>query len=276
MVDTGPMWIGQLAELAGTTTRTVRHYHRSGLLDEPPRRPNGYREYTMADAIRLMRIRWLADSGVPLAAIPGMLDCAAPTAAAATPPRPIEADLEALIAGIDAQRAVLARRRERLITMLDDARRGRPLSPLPARLADLFRAVVDAESTPPATAAAVRRERDMVEALALSGTAPDGILEGFTALLADPQRRERYLHLLGRWAALERRDPASVRDETAAIADALAGLMAGWYDDAADAADGPGGDAPAPLLGEVVADPAQREVVRLLHARVRADDRGAP
>src|SRR5699024_11360520 len=44
------------------------------LLDEPPRRSNGYRDYTMADVVRLMRIRWLAGSGVPLDAIAGMLD----------------------------------------------------------------------------------------------------------------------------------------------------------------------------------------------------------
>lgn len=34
---------GQLAEIARTTTRTVRHYHRFGLLNEPQRRSNGYR-----------------------------------------------------------------------------------------------------------------------------------------------------------------------------------------------------------------------------------------
>jgi DNA-binding transcriptional MerR regulator len=35
----------ELAELAGTTVNTVRHYHRIGLLDEPERRNNGYKEY---------------------------------------------------------------------------------------------------------------------------------------------------------------------------------------------------------------------------------------
>ncbi|MEQ3553652.1 WhiB family transcriptional regulator [Pseudonocardia nematodicida] len=33
----------QLAELAGTTVRAVRHYHEVGLLDEPARRANGYK-----------------------------------------------------------------------------------------------------------------------------------------------------------------------------------------------------------------------------------------
>jgi DNA-binding transcriptional MerR regulator len=31
----------QLAELTGTTLRTVRHYHDVGLLEEPKRRANG-------------------------------------------------------------------------------------------------------------------------------------------------------------------------------------------------------------------------------------------
>jgi DNA-binding transcriptional MerR regulator len=35
----------QLAELAGATVNTIRHYHRLGLLDEPERRHNGYKQY---------------------------------------------------------------------------------------------------------------------------------------------------------------------------------------------------------------------------------------
>ncbi|QDQ96954.1 MerR family transcriptional regulator [Tomitella fengzijianii] len=268
------MRIGQVAELAGTTTRTVRYYHRLGLLDEPPRRSNGYREYAMPDAIRLMRIRWLAESGVPLESVAGMLDGAGGGTAGPPMARPVEADLTALIAGIDEQRAVLARRRTRLAAMLDDAHHCRPLSPLPARLAGLFRDVLVAESTTPAARAALQIEQDMVEALTLSGKAPDGLLDGFTGLLADPDRRTRYLDLLGRWAELEHRDPEAVREEIAAITEALAGLMAHWYEGGGGdgpAAAGTAGDAPQDpaLLGDVVNDPAQREVVARLHRRIR-------
>lgn len=59
----------ELAEMAGTTVNTVRHYHRSGLLPEPDRLSNGYKQYTVAHLIRLLRIRRLADLGVPLAQI---------------------------------------------------------------------------------------------------------------------------------------------------------------------------------------------------------------
>lgn len=59
----------QLAELAGTTLKTVRHYHKIGLLDEPERSANGYKQYGVAHLIRLLRIRRLVDLGVPLSGI---------------------------------------------------------------------------------------------------------------------------------------------------------------------------------------------------------------
>ena len=43
--------ISELANLVGVTVRTVRHYHRLGLLPEPERRGNGYRSYGPADLI---------------------------------------------------------------------------------------------------------------------------------------------------------------------------------------------------------------------------------
>ncbi|MGH9103845.1 MAG: MerR family transcriptional regulator [Acidimicrobiales bacterium] len=58
--------VGELAELAGVTTRTIRHYHRIGLLPEPPRQDNGYRVYCLRDAARLLRIRRLVDLGLSL------------------------------------------------------------------------------------------------------------------------------------------------------------------------------------------------------------------
>jgi len=59
----------ELAELAGTTVNTVRHYHRLGLLDEPDRRYNGYKQYGVPHLVRLLRIRRLSDLGVPLSQI---------------------------------------------------------------------------------------------------------------------------------------------------------------------------------------------------------------
>jgi DNA-binding transcriptional MerR regulator len=59
----------ELATLAGTTVNTIRHYHRLGLLEEPDRRHNGYKQYETLDLVRLLRIRRLAELGVPLSRI---------------------------------------------------------------------------------------------------------------------------------------------------------------------------------------------------------------
>ncbi|WUR85861.1 MerR family transcriptional regulator [Streptomyces phaeochromogenes] len=59
----------QLAEPANTTVNTVRHYHRLGLLNEPERRYNGYKQYEVQQLVSLLRIRRLAELGVPLAQI---------------------------------------------------------------------------------------------------------------------------------------------------------------------------------------------------------------
>ena len=59
----------ELAELAGTTVNTIRHYHALGLLEEPERRYNGYKQYGIRHLVKLLRIRRLAELGVPLAHI---------------------------------------------------------------------------------------------------------------------------------------------------------------------------------------------------------------
>jgi len=65
--------IGRLAAYAGVTIKAVRHYHRRGLLEEPPRDSSGYRRYTAEHAIDLVKIKTLAEAGVPLARIKELL-----------------------------------------------------------------------------------------------------------------------------------------------------------------------------------------------------------
>jgi DNA-binding transcriptional MerR regulator len=65
--------IGQLAAYAGVTIKAVRHYHKRGLLEEPSRDSSGYRRYTAEHAIALIKIRTLAEAGVPLARIKELL-----------------------------------------------------------------------------------------------------------------------------------------------------------------------------------------------------------
>lgn len=62
----------QLAELAGTTVRAVRHYHEVGLLEEPERGSNGYKKYSSTHLVRVLRIKRLADLGIPLSQIAAM------------------------------------------------------------------------------------------------------------------------------------------------------------------------------------------------------------
>ncbi|RFA07134.1 MerR family transcriptional regulator [Subtercola boreus] len=64
-----PWSTSQLAELAGTTIKAVRHYHEIGLLDEPERKTNGYKQYQVAHFLRLLQITRLSALGVPLAQI---------------------------------------------------------------------------------------------------------------------------------------------------------------------------------------------------------------
>jgi DNA-binding transcriptional MerR regulator len=66
--------ISQLAAYAGVTVRAVRHYHQVGLLPEPERDTSGYRSYDAAAVIALVRIRTLAESGVPLARVHELLE----------------------------------------------------------------------------------------------------------------------------------------------------------------------------------------------------------
>ncbi|MFI9059421.1 MerR family transcriptional regulator [Streptomyces anulatus] len=61
--------IGQLARSVGVSVKTVRVYHDKGLLPEPGRDASGYRRYGADDAIDLIKIRTLAEAGVPLARI---------------------------------------------------------------------------------------------------------------------------------------------------------------------------------------------------------------
>lgn len=71
---TNGLTIGQAAAFASVTVKTVRHYHRLGLVAEPKRDDSGYRRYGSTDLLRLVQVRTLAGAGVPLAEIGDLLD----------------------------------------------------------------------------------------------------------------------------------------------------------------------------------------------------------
>jgi DNA-binding transcriptional MerR regulator len=99
--------IGQLASYAGVTIRAVRHYHHIGLLPEPERDPSGYRRYQAAAVVRLIRIRTLAEAGVPLVRVRELLDADPATFAAAT--TEIDRQLRAQIRALQEHRRRIAR-----------------------------------------------------------------------------------------------------------------------------------------------------------------------
>src|SRR3954452_2719521 len=98
--------IGQLASYAGVTIRAVRHYHQIGLLLEPERDASGYRTYDAVAVVRLIRIRTLAEAGVPLARVRELLDADAQTFAAAT--TEIDRQLRAQIRALQEHRRRIA------------------------------------------------------------------------------------------------------------------------------------------------------------------------
>jgi len=75
MVDATADWsIQDIARIAGTTSRTLRHYDELGLLTPSRIAANGYRHYDRDSLVRLQRILLLRDLGLGLPAIARVLD----------------------------------------------------------------------------------------------------------------------------------------------------------------------------------------------------------
>jgi DNA-binding transcriptional MerR regulator len=161
------MRIGELATAVGVTTRTVRHYHHLGLLPEPDRRPNGYRDYGLRHAVVLARIRRLTELGLGLAEVRDVL--------ADDEGRDLEEVLAELDEDLARQEAAIRERRARLRALRE---RGQPADgPVSPELAALFAGM---ERFPESPMAAKDRE-----VLALIETA------------AGPGERERLAAVLG-------------------------------------------------------------------------------
>lgn len=104
----------EIAQLAGVTVRALRHYHAIGLLPEPPRSENGYRDYGADELVRLLRIKRLSSLGFSLASISDALDEMDANLADAAGPRADEAldeldrELELQIERLQEQRRTIA------------------------------------------------------------------------------------------------------------------------------------------------------------------------
>ncbi len=107
------MRIGEIAALVGVTPRTVRHYHQLGLLPEPERRANGYRDYGLRQAVVLARIRRLTELGLGLAEVRDVL--------ADDAGRELAEVLEELDADLERQQTAIGERRARLAVLMQQA-----------------------------------------------------------------------------------------------------------------------------------------------------------
>lgn len=102
-----PMRSKEVAELAGVSVRTLRHYHQIGVLPEPERGANGYRHYGLAHVATLLRIRRLTELGVPLDRVPQLLDDA--TGSSSDVLLELDRELAAQVERLEAQRREIAR-----------------------------------------------------------------------------------------------------------------------------------------------------------------------
>ncbi|MBC8172170.1 MAG: MerR family transcriptional regulator [Anaerolineae bacterium] len=99
--------IGEMARLLGVTPKTVRHYHKLGLIPEPERSEGGYRLYATADLFHLQRIRRLQALGLSLQQIRFILD-------ADDPDSLLRLTLEGLQSELAAQQRRIEERRQRI------------------------------------------------------------------------------------------------------------------------------------------------------------------
>ncbi|RII17017.1 Mercuric resistance operon regulatory protein [Streptomyces sp. YIM 130001] len=248
------MRIGEIAALAGVTPRAVRHYHHLGLLPEPERLPNGYRAYGVRHAVELARIRRLTELGLALVEIRDVL--------ADDEGRELAEVLDELDQDLARQEVEIRSRRERLATVLDQARSGGipPEGPVSPALAELLQAIAPSDS------AMARKDRGHLALLdsMVDDEQREVFLGALRPLAEDPELAARTTQL---YTALDELADAPADDPriaplaaeaSAAVPDAVLRMIASEL----PAADHPFGEA---LLGDFA--PAQAEVV----ARLMAD-----
>ncbi len=99
----GQMRIGQLADLLRVSTKTIRHYHKLGLMPKANRSKKGYRLYGVADVYRLKIILRLKELGFSLSDIGGILQAKDADAALKKQLELLAEDLTAKIEGFSQQ-----------------------------------------------------------------------------------------------------------------------------------------------------------------------------
>ena len=205
------MRVAEIAELTGTTVRTVRYYHSLGLLPIPHER-GGWRDYDLSHVARLSRIRWLVQAGVSLETITRVLDEPeatgveriddAPAAEAHSAAGSVVEDLAGALSAVEDHLAEVTRQRDMLAGLLERARTGSTVSPMSPRMAAFFDRLEQA-APDEATRCAVRKERDLTDLACYRGQMPPEA----EFLFVDPDPRYDAESL-----ALYSQDPAELSD----------------------------------------------------------------
>lgn len=125
------MRIGELAEAADTTAKTLRFYEEQGLLPPAERTSAGYRDYTPESIARIDFIHRGQAAGLTLAQIRQILDIRDHGQAPCGHVREL---LDARLADIEQQIADLATLRDNIAALRDDAARPEPETCSPGRV----------------------------------------------------------------------------------------------------------------------------------------------
>jgi DNA-binding transcriptional MerR regulator len=268
------MRIGELAGLVGISTRAIRHYHHVGLLPEPARKANGYREYSLRDAVELARVRRLTELGLSLDEVGDAL--------AGDAGRDLVEILRELDADLARQEDDLRQRRARLAQLLRQAEAGGELSehtPVSPGLAELFdRMARVATGRPGPEPAMAAKDRDLMALLETASPARGtGWLDVLTRTLnSDPGAVERAYAVYARLDELVGSPADDPRVEATAQA-----IVAAIPEQARQAIRFPGGgleEAGEGFTAAFYADfgPAQAAAIRRAVDLMRKSQRGGP
>jgi DNA-binding transcriptional MerR regulator len=204
-VQRGGLSIGDVARLAGVSTRAVRHYHAIGLLGEPERDSSGYRRYGSKDVIALVRVVRLRAVGMPLPKIAERL-------AGAEVGESLPQALRDLADEMDGEIAALAATRDGLRSLAESETFDQPVKALTDALRGHGLLGPSDE---------LRAGEGWAAALldALHPQGMSGVLDQASGLLTDPARLGV---LLQRFRKLNKKADA---DEIDALADEVAALL---------------------------------------------------
>lgn len=171
-----------LARIAGTTVKTIRYYHDIGVLPEPERAANGYKQYRVQHLVTLLRVLRLKELGL---SVRDVVRAGGDDGEAWAALQSLDAELEERIS-----RWVAVR--EELAAVLRSPRHGPPPVDLPAGMLGLSGSVSDADRALLLVYSRIFDEETMAGiADSLRGHAKSPAEIAFDSLTSDADERRR-------------------------------------------------------------------------------------